>query len=37
MELPFVGHNRPTALTLDAVRGVLLYLAELHDLRIYEL
>src|SRR5574337_598050 len=36
IERPFVGHNRMTALTLGAVRGVLLYLAEDHALRICE-
>lgn len=36
IERPFVGHNRMTALTLGAVRGVLLYLAEDNALRICE-
>lgn len=36
IELPFVGHNRSTALTLGAVRGVLLYLTELHRLPVHE-
>lgn len=36
IERPFVGHNRMTALTLGAVRGVLLYLAEEHAILIHE-
>ncbi len=35
-ELPFVGHNRRTALTLGAVRGVVLYIAQSHGFRVYE-
>lgn len=35
-ELPFVGHNHQTALTLGAVRGVVLYIAHRHGLQIYE-
>lgn len=36
LELPFVGQNRNTALTLGAVRGVVLYLAEQHHLPAHE-
>ena len=36
LERPFVGLNRATALTLGAVRGVLLYLAESRSLRAHE-
>lgn len=36
IELPFVGHNRSTALILGGVRGVLLYLAEIQGLQIHE-
>jgi crossover junction endodeoxyribonuclease RuvC len=36
IERPFVGRNRTTALTLGAVRGLLLYLAEREGLAVYE-
>ena len=36
LERPFVGINRSTALTLGAVRGMLLYLAESQSLRAHE-
>ena len=36
IERPFVGQNRLTALTLGAVRGILLYLGEQRGLLVHE-
>ncbi len=36
IELPFVGVNPDTALKLGGVRGMILTLANLHHLRVYE-
>ncbi len=36
LEMPFVGVNPDTALKLGGVRGMILTLANLHHLRVYE-